>query len=103
MAEAVAVDFDEKFSEVFCNYRVLYDKGCKDFKDKKKKTQAWFQDGDTMGMTKGNMNDLQFFPSEMQRQIVGAIISIQDSSHLKLFHSQMFRLVASLLKIFVHL
>ena len=65
MVEAVPKDFHEKFSEVFRNYGVLYDKGCTDFKDKKKKTQAWFQGGNTMGMTKGNMNDLQFFPCEM--------------------------------------
>ena len=91
MAEAVTVDFDERFCKVVCKYRVLYDKGCKDFKDKRKKTQAWFQVGNTVGMTKGNMNDLQFFPCEMYRQMVDTIISVQDSSHLKLFHSQMFR------------
>ena len=66
-------------------------RGVKILKKKGKKTQAWFQVGNTMGMTKGNMNDLQFFPSEMYRQMVDTIISIQDSSHLKLFHSQMFR------------
>ena len=65
MVEAVPKDFHEKFSEVVRNYGVLYDKGCTDFKDKNKKTQAWFQGGNTMGMTKGNMNDLQFFPCEM--------------------------------------
>ena len=63
--EAVPKDFHEKFSKVVRNYGVLYDKGCTDFKDKNKKTQAWFQGGNTMGMTKGNMNDLQFFPCEM--------------------------------------
>ena len=36
MAEAVAVAVDEKFSQVVCNCRVLYDKECKDFKDKNK-------------------------------------------------------------------
>ena len=91
MAEAVTVDFDERFCKVVCKYQVLYDKGCKDFKGKRKKTQAWFQVGNTVGMTKGNMNDLQFFPCEMYRQMVDTIISVQDSSHLKLFHSQMFR------------
>ena len=65
MVEAVPKDFHEKLSEVVRNYGVLYEKGCTDFKDKKKKTQAWFQGGNTMGMTKGNMNDLQFFPCEM--------------------------------------
>ena len=58
MVEAVAVEFDEKFSRVVRNYQVLYDKGCKDFKDKNKKTQTWTQFGKEMGMTKGNINDL---------------------------------------------
>ena len=58
MVEAVAVEFDEKFSRVVRNYQVLYDKGCKDSKDKNKKTQTWTQFGKEMGMTKGNINDL---------------------------------------------
>ena len=56
--EAVAVEFDEKFFKVVRNYQVLYDKGCKYYKDKNKKTQTWTQFGKEMGMTKGNINDL---------------------------------------------
>jgi hypothetical protein len=33
------VDFDEKFSEVVWNYRILYDKECREFKDRNKKAQ----------------------------------------------------------------
>lgn len=34
------VNFDEKFAEEVHNYRVLYDKECKDFKDNNKNLQA---------------------------------------------------------------
>lgn len=47
-----SLSFDERFAEVVRNYRVLYDKECKDFKDKNKKLQAWETVANAMGMTK---------------------------------------------------
>ncbi|XP_068732649.1 uncharacterized protein [Montipora capricornis] len=52
MAERGSLSFDETFAEVVRNYRVLYDKECKDFKDKNKKLQAWEKVANEMGMTK---------------------------------------------------
>jgi hypothetical protein len=34
-------EFDEQFAEAVLEYPVVYDKECKDFKDKNKKSQAW--------------------------------------------------------------
>ena len=53
MAERGCLSFDEKFAEVVRNYRVLYDKECKDFKNKNKNLQAWKKVANEMGMTKG--------------------------------------------------
>ena len=55
MAERGCLSFDETFAEVVRNYRVLYDKECKDFKDKNKKLQAWQKVANEMGMTKGKV------------------------------------------------
>ena len=54
------VDFDEKFSKVVRNYRVLYDKKCQDFKNKNKKNWVWTQVSKEKHKTKGNMNGVQY-------------------------------------------
>ena len=54
MAEHGCLSFNKTFPEV-CNYRVLYGKEYKDFKDKKKKLQAWEKVGNEIGMTKSEL------------------------------------------------
>ena len=45
---------DEKFCECVRQFPIIYDKECKDFKDKNKKQKAWEMVANTMGVKKGN-------------------------------------------------
>ena len=57
---ADALSLDEKLSEEVRKYPVLYDKSCKEFKDKQEKQAAWAVVAAATALNNGRTVSLQF-------------------------------------------